>query len=171
MKKLTFEEIREIIKEYDLYKYLFEEDDYYLEDLIIKGKEDEEIVEKALKEIGFDYRQVDYACNTDEMFVVLYFENSNIYVRDILKEFQTECYNALFTCPPYGGKEHWNENNDEVEKTCDEWIELCLNKFDCQKYLFVVDQTIKYKENIVQCLEKNSHFGNRKEYVILINRG
>lgn len=81
MKKLTFEEIREIIKEYDLYKYLFEEDDYYLEDLIIKGKEDEENVKKALKEIGFDYRQVDYVCNTDEMFVVLYFENSNIYVR------------------------------------------------------------------------------------------
>lgn len=81
MKKLTFEEISEIIREYDLYKYLFEGDDYYLEDLIIKGKEDEENVEKALKEIGFDYIQVDYVCNTDEMFVVLYFENSDIYVR------------------------------------------------------------------------------------------
>lgn len=81
MKKLTFKEISEIIKEYDLYKYLFAEDDYYLEDLIIKGKEDEENVEKALKEIGFDYIQVDYVCNTDEMFCVIYFKDSDIYIK------------------------------------------------------------------------------------------
>jgi len=122
------------------------------------------------KYTGYDINEI-HVQESNQIKEFKNFENSNIYVRDILKEFQTECYNALFTCPPYGGKEHWNENNDEVEKTCDEWIELCLNKFDCQKYLFVVDQTIKYKENIVQCLEKNSHFGNRKEYVILINRG
>ena len=75
---------------------------------------------------------------------------------------------CLFTCPPYGGKEHWNKN--EIEKSCDEWIELCLEKYKgCKKYLFVVDETKKFKDKIVETLNNQSHFGNSKEYVILIH--
>jgi predicted RNA-binding Zn-ribbon protein involved in translation (DUF1610 family)/tRNA G10 N-methylase Trm11 len=76
---------------------------------------------------------------------------------------------CLFTCPPYGGKEHWNKNTDEIEKSCDEWIDLCLEKHKgCIKYLFVVDKTEKYKNYIVETLENKSHFGKNYEYVILI---
>lgn len=75
----------------------------------------------------------------------------------------------LFTCPPYGGKEHWNKNNDEIEKSCDEWIDLCLDKYRrCKKYLFVIDETEKYKDNIVEVITNKSHFGSNNEYVILI---
>ena len=75
----------------------------------------------------------------------------------------------LFTCPPYGGKEHWNENNDEVEMTCDEWIDLCIEKHKgCKKYLFVVDETEKYKNFIVDKITNRSHFGTNYEYVVLI---
>jgi tRNA G10 N-methylase Trm11 len=84
---------------------------------------------------------------------------------------QTRTYEhaALFTCPPYGGKEHWNNDNDEVEKTCDEWIDLCIEKHKCSKYLFVVDETEKYKDYIVETLTNTSHFGSNNEYVILID--
>ena len=75
---------------------------------------------------------------------------------------------TLFTCPPYGGKEHWNENNDEIEKSCDEWIDLCLEKYKCDKYIFVVDKTEKYKNCIVEVLENKSHFGKNYEYLIVI---
>ena len=76
---------------------------------------------------------------------------------------------CLFTCPPYGGKEHWNKNNDEIEKSCDEWIDLCLEKHKgCQKYLFVVDKTEKYKDYIVEAIENKSHFGKNYEYVVLL---
>ena len=75
---------------------------------------------------------------------------------------------ALFTCPPYGGKEHWNENNDEIEKFCDEWIDLCLEKYKCDKYLFVVDKTEKYKNCIVETITNKSHLGENYEYVILM---
>ena len=75
---------------------------------------------------------------------------------------------ALFTCPPYGGKEHWNENNDEIEKSCDEWIDLCLEKYKCDKYLFVVDKTEKYKNCIVETITNKSHLGENYEYVILM---
>ena len=44
----------------------------------------------------------------------------------------------------------------------------CLEKYKCEKYLFVVDKTEKYKNYIVEKLEKKSHFGNICEYVVLI---
>lgn len=77
---------------------------------------------------------------------------------------------CLFTCPPYGGKEHWNKNNNEVEKSCDEWIDVCMDKYRCDKYLFVVDKTEKYKDYIVETISNKSHFGENKEYVVLINK-
>ena len=75
---------------------------------------------------------------------------------------------AFFTCPPYEDKEIWNEN--ETIKTCDEWIDLCLKKYKCKKYLFVVDNTEKYKKDIVEIIENKSHFGSNNEYVVLINK-
>ena len=71
---------------------------------------------------------------------------------------------------PICGKEHWNKDNDEIEKSCDEWINICLNKYNCKKYLFVVDKTEKYKNNIIETLENKSHFGKNNEYVILIKK-
>ena len=37
-----------------------------------------------------------------------------------------------------------------------------------KKYLFVVDETEKYKNYIVETIENKSHFGSNFEYVILI---
>ena len=75
---------------------------------------------------------------------------------------------AFFTCSPYEDKEIWNEN--EIIKSCDEWIDLCLKKHKCKKYLFVVDKTEKYKNNIVEIIENKSHIGSNNEYVILIEK-
>ena len=122
------------------------------------------------KYFGFDIN-VDHVRESNEIINFRNFKNSNIVVRDILSDFEKETYDCLFTCPPYGGKEHWNEKNDEIEKSCDEWIDVCLDKFQCRKYLFVVDETEKYKDFIVEELVKKSHFGERKEQVILINKG
>ena len=93
---------------------------------------------------------------------------AKVRVQDILED-NGGTYDCLFTCPPYGGKEHWNENKDEIEKSCDEWIDICLQKYKCKRYLFVVDKTEKYKDKIVETLINKSHFGSNKEYVVLIN--
>lgn len=77
-----------------------------------------------------------------------------------------ENYECLFTCPPYRLKEIWNDN--ETDMDCDQWIDECIKRFNCKKYLFVVDKTEKYKENIVEEIKNNSHFGSKIEYVILI---
>ena len=75
-------------------------------------------------------------------------------------------YECLFTCPPYGLKEIWNEN--ETNYTCDMWIAQCITRYDCEKYLFVVDSSERYKDYIIGEITNSSHFGNRKEYIVLI---
>ena len=89
-------------------------------------------------------------------------------VEDVLES--SGAYPCLFTCPPYGGKERWNEKNDLVEKSCDEWIQECTQRFDCEKYLFVVDETECFKDDIVEEIDNSSHMGKGKEYVVLIRK-
>ena len=89
-------------------------------------------------------------------------------VKDVLES--SGAYPCLFTCPPYGDKEKWNEKNDLVEKSCDEWIQECMQRFDCERYLFVVDKTECFKDNIVEEIDNSSHLGKGKEYVVLIKK-
>ena len=77
-------------------------------------------------------------------------------------------YECLFTCPPYGLKEIWNEH--ETNYTCDMWIAQCITRYDCEKYLFVVDSSERYKDYIIGEITNSSHFGIRKEYIILITK-
>lgn len=75
-------------------------------------------------------------------------------------------YECLFTCPPYSDKENWNQ---EIEyRSSEDWISVCLKNYKCKKYLFIVDNPGKYDEYVVETLEYRSHFGSRKEFVILI---
>ena len=89
-------------------------------------------------------------------------------VKDVLES--SGAYPCLFTCPPYGDKERWNEKNDLVEKSCDEWIQECMQRFDCERYLFVVDKTECFKDNIVEEIDNSSHLGKGREYVVLIRK-
>lgn len=75
-------------------------------------------------------------------------------------------YECLFTCPPYYDKENWNQDIEQL--TCDEWIEACLNNYECEKYVFVVDKTENYKEFVIEKLQNKSHFGVSYEHVIII---
>jgi hypothetical protein len=76
-------------------------------------------------------------------------------------------YECLFTCPPYNLKETWN-NDNQANLSCDEWIDECMKRFKCKKYLFIVDKTEKYKDKIVEEIKNKSHFGENSEYIVLI---
>lgn len=84
---------------------------------------------------------------------------------DILQSYGS--YDCLLTCPPYGKKEIYN--SETVFKSCDEWIDECLARFECNRYVFVVDNTDKYKDNIVEEISNKSHFSDAKEYVVVID--
>lgn len=76
-------------------------------------------------------------------------------------------FDCLFTCSPYRLKETWGMEIEDLE--CDEWIKICMEKYKCKKYLFVVDSTVKFKNCIVETISNNSHFNNNNEFVVLIN--
>ena len=92
--------------------------------------------------------------------------NAQLSIKDSL--YDTGSYECLFTCPPYGGKENWHQVIEEY--SADEWIEICLQKYDCKRYLFVVDKTEKYQQHIEEELQNKSHFSRTSELVILINK-
>lgn len=77
-------------------------------------------------------------------------------------------YDCLFTCPPYGDKENWHQDIEIL--SADEWIETCLNNYNCKSYLFVVDKTKKYKEFIVEKIPNTSHISRSDELVIFIKK-
>ena len=97
-------------------------------------------------------------------------------VADAITNFGT--YDCLLTCSPYaiidrhGNKkniETWNNPNQAV-LTCDEWIDICLSRYKCRKYVFVVDDTvIKYRPYIVDVIGNKGHMGRNKEYVIFMD--
>lgn len=88
-------------------------------------------------------------------------------------------YQCLIACPPYGDKdsgniEKWNfdSNGNCLDKSldCDQWIDECLKRYKCKKYVFVVDEktTNKYKPFIKEQLTNRCHFGSNVEYVVVI---
>lgn len=75
-------------------------------------------------------------------------------------------YECLLTCPPYGTKEHYA--NESTFKSCDEWIDLVLSQYKCNRYVFVVDNTAKYANKITEEISSTSHFCKVTEKVIVI---
>lgn len=93
-------------------------------------------------------------------------ELATISVKDILES--SGEYECLLTCPPYGTKEIYS--HETVFKSCDDWIDECLKRFDCNKYVFVVDHTEKYKDYVEEEIHHSSHFVKTKEQVVVLER-
>ena len=87
-------------------------------------------------------------------------------VADILESHGA--YDCLLTCPPYGDKEIYAD--ESVFKSCDEWIDECLNRFECNRYVFVVDKTDKYSGYVTETLQSSSHFAAIEELVVVIDK-
>ena len=102
---------------------------------------------------------------TNELITFLNLSNVEIKNRNSLDTVGK--YECLFTCPPYLDKENWNQDIENF--SAEDWIYKCVVNYSCKKYLFVVDNPGKYINNVVETLEYKSHFGSRKEYVVLID--
>lgn len=94
------------------------------------------------------------------------YSNASVSCKDIFTSQGN--YDCLFTCPPYADKEVWNKSDKIL--TCDEWITECIDRFNCNAYLFVVDDTEKYKQFVIEEIQNKSHFNVNSERVILINK-
>ena len=83
-------------------------------------------------------------------------------------------YQCLLTCSPYGGKrggiERWDGVPDS-NNSCDDWIDICLKNYVCDRYVFVTDDNIqKYKQYVKEELQNTCHWGSNKEYVVVIDK-
>lgn len=83
---------------------------------------------------------------------------------DILND--SGVYECLMTCPPYNTKEIYS--NESEFKSCDDWIDEILSRYQCRRYAFVVDMTEKYKDYVVEQIKSTSHFCKTVEYLIVI---
>lgn len=117
------------------------------------------------KYIGQDIN-VTHVHESNNIIYFLNMNNASVSTKDI---FESEGeYQCLLTCPPYNKKEIYG--NETVFKTCDQWIDECLNRFRCRRYVFIVDKTDKYKDSIVMNINKNSHLYRSQEHVIMLDR-
>lgn len=92
--------------------------------------------------------------------------NALVTTKDILGSYGE--YDCLLTCPPYSNKEIYN--SETIFKSCDAWISECLQRFKCNRYVFVVDHTESYSNYVVESIFTKSHLNNVSEYVIVIDR-
>lgn len=75
---------------------------------------------------------------------------------------------ALLTCPPYDDIEVYG--NETEFRSCDDWIDFCISKFDCKRYIFVINTTERYKDNVVEELPCKSHFRHNAELIVMIDK-
>lgn len=115
------------------------------------------------KYVGQDLNSVAVS-ESNRIIDFLHLENCEVVVKNILES--SGEYDCLMTCPPYGTKEHYKD--EIVFKSCDEWIDECLTRFKCKKYVFVVDNTEKYKDHVVETIKSTSHYSKLCEYVIVL---
>ena len=77
-------------------------------------------------------------------------------------------YPCLFTSVPYSNYEQWIDAPDS-DMTADDWIDLCMDHFKCKRYVFIVDYTEKYTDNLVGVIS-NVLGSGIDQYVIKIDR-
>lgn len=75
---------------------------------------------------------------------------------------------CLITCPPYSGKggkqiEEWMSSSGKIscKLNNDEVIDNILNNYKCEKYIIVIDDTVKYKDYVVDAFVNKSYIGAR----------
>lgn len=117
---------------------------------------------------GFDLNE-DHVKESNDIITYLNASSSlSVSVQDLFNSEETCLIDStLFTCPPYKDLENWNKEKD-TNLSCDDWIDECILRYKCSSYLFIVNETMKYKNKIVEYIENKSHFGSNTEYVVLI---
>lgn len=76
-------------------------------------------------------------------------------------------HECLFTCPPYTGKESWG--GESRPRRAEDWVDECLARFKCGRYVFVVDDPGKHSAHVVETISNKSHFSSAQEYVLVFD--
>lgn len=118
------------------------------------------------KYIGQDLSKT-HVQESHNLISAMHLQNCYVQVKNVLES--SGSYQCLLTCPPYDNKEVYE--SETVFNACDEWIDECLSRFNCNKYVFVVDSTKKYLDYVVEDMSHVSYMSNAKEKVVVIDKG
>ena len=117
------------------------------------------------KYIGFDINPVTVK---ESQTLIQSLKISNVEVTCLDSTGISYSADALFTCPPYGDTENWNQEiqNHSVE----DWIEICLSRFHCKRYLIVIPSWVtEFDSFCVETISNRNHLNSKSgEKVILI---
>lgn len=114
---------------------------------------------------GYDIR-AGVIKESNEIINFLSLNNCKVECTDSLKINDSNYYDVLLTCPPYGGTERWIDVSNYNHS--DFYIKKCLELYNAGIYLFVVSDTELFKDNVVGYIENKSHFSTNKELIIKI---
>jgi len=140
--------------------------------------------------IGRDINDITVSENSEVAKFILEHDKSftgtiDIGIADAFAETSRRKEKCLITCPPYSnpnGKqiEEWMSSSGKITcpKTNDEVIDEILDKYDCEKYIIVIDDSVKYKDYIVDSFVNQSYIGARNggkpkensEQIVVIER-
>ena len=73
-------------------------------------------------------------------------------------------YQCLFANIPSGDEEYQDVDNIY---TSDEWIDICLNNYKCNKYIFIVKHTERYADKIVYKINNRYNFIDDYEIILI----
>lgn len=121
--------------------------------------------------LGMDYKGYDIRQETiNESNSILSFLDlsAQMQVADFNANIDDNIYDVLLTCPPYGNKEKWFDDQD-CRPT--EWyIKECLSKFKAKVYVFVVDDPGEFSGDVKELIGRKSHLSDSDEKVVVICR-
>ena len=77
---------------------------------------------------------------------------------------------SVFICPPYKDSEIYFENQDITLDECD-WLDIVINNIPNASEYVMVCKNIndKYSKFIVETIQKSSHLGESKEYIVVVH--
>ena len=116
--------------------------------------------------VGSDIRD-EVIVETNNIIQFLDIHSADVFQSDVLTSIEKQ-YECMLTCPPYGLKEEYGQ--ESTFNSCDHWIDICIEKFKCKRYCFIVDTTSKYQSNVVEEFNSTSHFATVKEKLVIIDQ-
>lgn len=102
---------------------------------------------------------------SNQILSFLKIDSATVISKDVLES--SGEYECLLTCPPYNKKEIYNAETEF--KDCDGWIYECLKRFNCKRYVFVIDKTEVYSNYVTETISNESHLNSTSEYVVVID--
>jgi hypothetical protein len=111
---------------------------------------------------GFDINETTVQ-ESNAMILGEQLTNCSVQVEDVTKSSHTG--DCVLTCPPYNDKEQWGESHN---MSCDDWIDVVLANYSCERYVFVVDKTKRQVSEHIANGKSSNHINSASSQKVIV---